>query len=101
MDPARDASAAGHYARFLAITAVNPLTIVSFAAVAAALSLDGIATAIAFVAGVGVASTAWHVVLTLAAGHAGRWLTPRVRRWLAIAGRTGVLAIAARLALGA
>jgi threonine/homoserine/homoserine lactone efflux protein len=101
VDPARDASAAAHYARFLAITAVNPLTIVSFAAVATALSLDGIATAIAFVAGVGVASTAWHVLLTLAAGHAGRWLTPRVRRWLAIAGRAGVLAIATRLALGA
>ena len=99
-DPTRDASAAGHYARFLAITAVNPLTIVSFAAVAAALSLDGFATAIAFVAGVGLASTAWHILLTLAAGHAGRWLTPCVRRWLAIAGRTGVLAIAARPALG-
>jgi threonine/homoserine/homoserine lactone efflux protein len=100
-DPARDASAAAHYARFLAITAANPLTIASFAAVAAALSLDGGASAIAFVAGVALASTAWHVALTLAAGHAGRWLTPSVRRGLAIGGRIGVLAIAAGLALGA
>ena len=99
--PARDPSAAGHYARFLAITAVNPLTIVSFAAVAAALSLDGVASAIAFVAGVGLASTAWHMVLTQATGHAGRRLTPRMRRGLAIGGRLGVLAIAAQLALGA
>jgi threonine/homoserine/homoserine lactone efflux protein len=98
---ARDAPAPAHYGRFLAITAVNPLTIASFAALAAALSLDGGASATAFVAGVGLASTAWHVALALAAGHAGRWLTQRVRRGLAIGGRLGVLAIAARLALGA
>src|SRR4051794_36579824 len=39
-----------HYARFLAITAANPLTIASFAAVAAALSLDGPAAVVAFAA---------------------------------------------------
>jgi len=92
---------AGHYARFLAITMANPLTIASFAAVAAALSLDGPTAAIAFAAGVGVASAAWHVVLTLAAGHAGRWMTPRIRHSLAVGGRLLVLAIAAHLALGA
>ena len=100
-DPAREGSAARNYARFLAITAANPLTIVSFVAVAATLSLEGGASATAFVAGVGLASTAWHLLLTLAAGHAGRWLSPRVRRGLAIGGRLGVLAIAARFALGA
>ena len=42
-----------HYARFLAITAANPLTIASFAAVAAGLTLDGPAAAAAFAAGVG------------------------------------------------
>jgi threonine/homoserine/homoserine lactone efflux protein len=89
-----------HFARFLAITAANPLTIASFAAVAAALSLDGPVAAAAFAAGVGVASAAWHLVLTLAAGHAGRWMTPRVRRGFAVAGRLAVLAIAAHLALG-
>jgi threonine/homoserine/homoserine lactone efflux protein len=98
---ARDASASAHYGRFVAITAVNPLTIASFAALAAALSLDGGASATAFVAGVGLASTAWHLALALAAGHAGRRLTQRVRRGLAIGGRLGVLAIAGRLALGA
>jgi threonine/homoserine/homoserine lactone efflux protein len=87
------------YARFLAITAVNPLTIASFAAVAAALTLDGPAAAAAFTAGVGAASAGWHVVLTLAAGHAGRWMTPGVRRGLSVGGRLAVLAIAARLAL--
>jgi threonine/homoserine/homoserine lactone efflux protein len=89
-----------HFARFLAITAANPLTIASFAAVAAALSLDGPASAAAFAAGVGIASAAWHVLLTIAAGHAGRWMTPRVRTGFAVVGRLAVLGIAAHLALG-
>jgi threonine/homoserine/homoserine lactone efflux protein len=95
----RDPAPRAHFARFLAITAANPLTIASFAAVAAALSLDGPAAAAAFAAGVGLASAAWHLLLSLAAGHAGRWMTPRVRRAFAVAGRLGVLAIAAHLAL--
>ena len=88
------------YGRFLAITAANPLTIASFAAVAAALSLDGATAAAAFAAGVGAASAGWHLVLTLAAGHAGRWVTSRIRRGLAIGGRMIVLAIAVHLAVG-
>jgi threonine/homoserine/homoserine lactone efflux protein len=92
-------SARSHYTRFLAITAVNPLTIASFAAVAAAISLDGAGETAAFVVGVGVASAGWHLVLTVAAGHAGRWITPAIRRSLSIGGRVLVLAIAAHLAL--
>jgi threonine/homoserine/homoserine lactone efflux protein len=95
-----DAAPRPHFARFLAITAANPLTIASFAAVAAALSLDGPAAAAAFAVGVGIASAGWHVLLTLAAGHASRWMTPRVRIGFAVAGRLAVLAIAAHLALG-
>jgi threonine/homoserine/homoserine lactone efflux protein len=98
--PVSSVCARTHFARFLAITAANPLTIASFAAVAAALSLDGPAAAAAFAAGVGVASAAWHLLLSLAAGHAGRWVTPRVRRRLAIAGRLAVIVIAAHLAFG-
>ena len=88
------------YKRFLAITAANPLTIASFAAVAAALTLDGPASDAAFATGAGAASAGWHLVLTLTAGHAGRWITPPVRRGLAIGGRLVVLAIAAHIALG-
>jgi len=95
------ASARAHYLRFLAITAVNPLTVASFAAVAASLSLAGFATSAAFVAGVGLASGAWHLFLTLTAAHAGRWMTPGVQRALGIGGRLAVLVIAARLALAA
>ena len=100
--PVAEGGAAGsHYLRFLAITGANPLTIASFAAVAAALSLDGPGAAVAFALGVGAASAAWHLVLPLAAGHAGRWVTPGIRRALAIGGRLVVLAIAVHLALGA
>jgi arginine exporter protein ArgO len=101
-EPATAAVAPGRpYLRFLAITGANPLTIASFAAVAAALSLDGPGAALAFTAGVGAASAAWHAALSLAAGHAGRWVTPRIRRGLAIGGRLVVLAIAVHLALAA
>jgi threonine/homoserine/homoserine lactone efflux protein len=96
----RESASRAHFARFLAITAANPLTIASFAAVAAALSLDGPASAAAFAAGVGTASAAWHLLLTLAAGHAGRWMTERVRTGFAVVGRLAVLVIAAQLALG-
>jgi threonine/homoserine/homoserine lactone efflux protein len=98
---ASEGAAGSHYLRFLAITGANPLTIASFAAVAAALSLDGPDAAVAFALGVGAASAAWHLALTLAAGHAGRWITPGIRRALAIGGRLVVLAIAVHLALGA
>ena len=93
-------SSRGQYFRLLTITAVNPLTIVSFAAVAATLSLSGFAPYAAFVAGVGIASGGWHLFLTLTAAHAGRWITPRVQRALGIGGRVLILALAARLAFG-
>jgi threonine/homoserine/homoserine lactone efflux protein len=92
-------SARAQYSRFLAITAVNPLTIASFAAVAASLSLHGLAPYAAFVIGVGAASGGWHLFLTLSAAHAGRWVTPRIQRALGIAGRVAILALAARLVL--
>jgi threonine/homoserine/homoserine lactone efflux protein len=98
--PATTESPRGQYLRLLAITAVNPLTIASFAAIAATLSLSGIAPSVAFVAGVGIASAGWHVFLTLTAAHAARWMTPRVQRVLGISGRVLILAFAVRLALG-
>jgi threonine/homoserine/homoserine lactone efflux protein len=90
-----------HYLRFFAITSVNPLTIASFAAVATSLPAGDAAAAVAFAAGAGAASAGWHLLLTAAAGHAGRWITPGIQRGLAIGGRAAVLLIAAHLALGA
>jgi threonine/homoserine/homoserine lactone efflux protein len=92
-------SAPAQYLRFLAITAVNPLTIVSFTSVAASLSLGGFSAHLAFVAGVGAASAGWHLVLTLVAAHVGRRITPRIHRALSIGGRLFVFGVALRLAL--
>jgi arginine exporter protein ArgO len=91
----------GVYLRFVAVTAVNPLTIVSFAAVAGSLALDGVGASVAFAAGAGLGSGAWHLALPLAAANGRRWLTPTARRRLTIGGRLGVLALAAHLALAA
>jgi threonine/homoserine/homoserine lactone efflux protein len=93
------AGAAGHYIRFVALTAVNPLTIVYFASVAASVSLSGFSSRVAFVTGAGAASAAWHVLLALAGGHGGRRLTPKVQRAVAIGGRLVVLGMAMRFAL--
>lgn len=100
-DPPGALPAGRHYSRFLGITVANPLTIASFAAVAASLSPAGPIAAGAFVLGVGAASAAWHLVLGLAAGHGGRRLTPRLRRHLAVGGRVAVLAFAVHLGLAA
>ena len=89
-----------HYVRFFAITLLNPLTIASFAAVATSLPLDDAGAAVAFATGVGAASAGWHLFLTAAAGHAGRWITPRIQRGLGVGGRIAVLLLAAHLALG-
>jgi threonine/homoserine/homoserine lactone efflux protein len=89
-----------HYARFFAITLLNPLTIASFAAVATSLPLDDAGGATAFATGVGAASAGWHLFLTAAAGHAGRWITPGIQRGLGVGGRVLVLLLAAHLAMG-
>ena len=100
-EPAGDERPSAHYARFFAITLLNPLTIASFAAVATSLPLGNPTAAIAFAAGVGAASAGWHLALTAAAGHTGRWITPRIQRGLGIGGRVIVLVIALHLAAGA
>jgi threonine/homoserine/homoserine lactone efflux protein len=95
----RHGSPPAQYLRFLALTAINPLTIVYFTSVAASLSSAGLSARIAFTAGVGAASGIWHLVLTLAAGRAGRRLTPPIRRAIAVSGRLIVLGMAVRFAL--
>jgi arginine exporter protein ArgO len=95
----RHGSPSAEYVRFLAITTVNPLTIVSFASVAASLSLTGFLARVAFVTGVGAASASWQLSLTLAAGHACRRITPAMQRAVSIGGRLIVLGVAMRFAL--
>jgi threonine/homoserine/homoserine lactone efflux protein len=94
------------YATFLALTAVNPTTVVYFAALTTGGSAAGAVTSAAhsaaFVVGAFAASAAWQLVVAGAGHGAGRALTgPRGRRWTAIAGGAIVVVLAVRTALGA
>jgi threonine/homoserine/homoserine lactone efflux protein len=91
--------ASAQYFRFAGLTAINPLTIVYFGSVTASLSLGGVPEGVAFLVGAGAASALWHLALSLAAGHAGRRLTPRIQHLVSIAGRLAVVVMAMRLAI--
>lgn len=91
------------YLRFLALTAVNPLTIAIFAAIVAGLpevADAGTAARAAFAAGVFAASAAWQSLLAAGGALLGR-AAPRARIATSVAGHLIVLALAGRLALGA
>ncbi|MGN8247037.1 lysine transporter LysE [Cellulomonas soli] len=102
------------YARFVALTAVNPTTAVTFATVAVG-AVAGLADAssatvttgrpgpgvgAAFVVGVALASAAWQLVLALGAGLLGGRVGVRGRTALSLGGSLVVVALAGVLALG-
>jgi threonine/homoserine/homoserine lactone efflux protein len=92
------------YARFLGLTAVNPTTVVYFAALIAGLPAVASAPADAkavFVAAVGVASLSWQLVLAASGAALHHRLPAQARLWTALAGNALVLALAARMALDA
>lgn len=93
--------AGGSFWRFVALTALNPLTAVYFTALAAGLG-DGLAApsvGAGFVVGVFVGSLAWQVVLALVGSGLGTRLTPRARTWTSVAGYGLVLALGVGLAV--
>lgn len=79
--------------RFVLLTAVNPLTVVTFAAVAA--SVPGRAGGVWFVTGVGAASGAWQAALAGAGAVLGRRVGGAGRRVTGVLGAGAVLAAAA------
>jgi threonine/homoserine/homoserine lactone efflux protein len=92
------------YARFLGLTAVNPTTVVYFAALIAGLPAVASAPApakAAFVVAVGIASLSWQLVLAAAGAALHHRLPERARLWTALAGNGLVLALALRMALSA
>lgn len=93
---------AGAYWRFVAVTAVNPLTALYFVALAAGLGdrLSGAGATIAFVLGVGVGSLTWQLALAAMGAGAGTAIGPRGRRWTAIGGNLIVLVLALTVAIG-
>lgn len=95
------ASPARTFGGFVALTAINPLTVVYFAAVVAGLAdrLTSPADRVAFVVGIGAASAAWQVGLGAVGAALGAKVGPRTRSALTLAGHGVVGALAVALAL--
>jgi arginine exporter protein ArgO len=72
----------------LAMTLANPLSLAVWLGVVTALPPETLAPGswIRFAVGVTIASLGWHIALALGGAWAGPRMTPRVRRWSAIAG---------------
>ena len=91
------------YARFVSLTALNPVTVVYFVALAGALAGHQTDTTsrLAFILGAGAGSAAWG--LTLAAGGAllHRAATPRTTHMLGVAGSLVVIGLGAALLIRA
>ncbi len=86
------------YVTVLAITAVNPATVVYFAALVggSTVAVGGSAASAVFVLAAGAASASWQLVLAGAGAGLSRVLTgPAARRWTGIGGALVVLALAA------
>jgi len=87
------------YFQFLALTAINPLTVVYFTAyifgrgTAYAFSME---TSLLFVAGAGLSSLSWQTLLA-ALGGLGRGLSPGFRRWTVLAGNLLILGLGAQM----
>ncbi len=91
--PTGPASPVRAYLRFVALTAVNPLTAVTFTTVAVALAVGvaGPGSVVAFVVGAGLASLGWQLTLALSSGFLGRQLGVRARAWVSVAGAGAVV----------
>jgi threonine/homoserine/homoserine lactone efflux protein len=92
------------YGRFLALTAVNPTTVVYFVALIAGLPAISDASAAAkavFVAAVGTASLSWQLTLAGSGAALHHRLPEHARLYTALAGNALVLGLAVRMALSA
>lgn len=97
---ASDAAIGNGWRRFMlffGVTAINPATLIYFAAIAAGLadltsnaSTEAVLISVAFVAGVGTASFTWQALLVSAGGLLRSRSSPRMRRATAIIGNTVV-----------
>ena len=83
---AAPASAIATYARFVGLTAINPLTLVSFIALGAAVSAvtSSWAAPIVFVVAVGVSSFAWQLLLAGIGACSGHLLGPAATRVISV-----------------
>jgi arginine exporter protein ArgO len=92
------------YGRFLALTAINPTTVVYFAALITGLPAVASADApakLVFVLAVGLASLSWQLTLAGSGAALHHRLPHGARLWTALAGNALVLGLALRMALSA
>lgn len=96
------ATPVGAWLRFVAMTAVNPMTLLTFATVAVSLvgRLGNDAARPAFVVGVAVASAAWQTVIAGSGAALGHRLSPRARLRLSAVGHGVVLVLAGIVLVG-
>lgn len=88
---------------FVGLTAINPATLLYFAAVTVALgsALTSIPASAAFVGGVAVASLGWQLGLVAVGAVLRTRITPRAQRMLSIVGFCMVIALGVAAAVGA
>ncbi|WP_167047805.1 LysE family transporter [Salinibacterium sp. ZJ454] len=81
------------FVTFLALTAVNPATVLYFGALSAAVQLSATTALgqVMFVVGVGLASLAWQLALAAAGSFLGGRITPRARIALSAVGYSVVV----------
>ena len=91
--PSAGPSPLGAYVRFVGLTAINPMTALTFTTVAVGLALGvaGAASAVAFVVGAGVASLAWQLLLAVGSGVFGQRLPSRARVAVSVVGAGAVV----------
>ena len=92
---ARDLAAT--YARFIAITMVNPATLAYFVAVAFGFAGSVLNDAFAFIGGVFAASLTWHAILAVLSGSLHGRLSPIARTVLTIVANGVVIALGIRI----
>lgn len=90
------------FARFVALTAINPMTAVYFVALTTGLSaqLTGGGSGAAFAVGVLLGSATWQLVLAVGGSMAGGRMSPRIRMVVSLLGYGIVALYALRLAVG-
>jgi threonine/homoserine/homoserine lactone efflux protein len=92
----------GTYLRFVALTLLNPVTVVYFAALVVGLPLlaPGAAERVAFVCGAFLASLSWQVGIAALGAVAHRRLPPSFQAGLSVIGSLVIIAFAVGIALG-
>jgi len=95
----RPATALRRYSLFLGLTALNPATLVYFAAIVSGLDrvAESIPTTSTFVAGVGVASFGWQTLLVALGALLRRQTGPSFQRWTTAMGNGLIIALGAVL----